>query len=153
MNPGTIEEAARLLIAARNGGALIERLDEALQPATVDAAHAIQDATVTQLDDTVAGWRVTSFDPAELLDTDEGMAVFMADAFETGDSAFIAHCLGIVARAKGMRQIADETGLSRESLDHSFSEKGNPTLRTTLAVMKALGIKLTADTMQAPRAA
>jgi 2-keto-4-pentenoate hydratase len=62
MNPSSIEEAARQLIAARNGGELIEQLDEALQPATVDAAHAIQDATVAQLGDAVAGWKVASFE-------------------------------------------------------------------------------------------
>ncbi|MDO8275712.1 MAG: putative addiction module antidote protein, partial [Serpentinimonas sp.] len=57
---------------------------------------------------------------------------------------FIAHALGIVARAKGMTQIANQTGLSREQLYRSFSAEGNPTLRTTLAVMKALGVELSA---------
>ena len=46
----------------------------------------------------------------------------------------------------GMAQIAEQTGLSREQLYRSFSKKGNPTLKTTLAVMSALGIKLTAKT-------
>ena len=50
----------------------------------------------------------------------------------------------VVARAKGMTQIAAQTGLSREQLYRSFSENGNPTLKTTLAVMKALGLELTA---------
>jgi probable addiction module antidote protein len=50
----------------------------------------------------------------------------------------------VVARAKGMAQIAEQTGLSSEQLYRSFSEKGNPTLKTTLAVMQALGIELTA---------
>jgi len=49
-----------------------------------------------------------------------------------------------MARAKGMAQIAEETGLSREQLYRSFSERGNPTLKTTLAIMKALGVQLTA---------
>jgi probable addiction module antidote protein len=40
--------------------------------------------------------------------------------------------------------VADETGLSREQLYRPFSEDGNPTLKSTLAVMKALGIELTA---------
>jgi len=53
------------------------------------------------------------------------------------------HALGVVARVKGMAQIARQTGLSREQLYRSFSEKGNPTLNTTLAVMKALGVQLT----------
>ena len=68
----------------------------------------------------------------------------MADAFASEDAGYIAHALGIVARAKGMAQIASQTGLSREQLYRSFSESGNPTLKTTLAVMKALGIELTA---------
>jgi probable addiction module antidote protein len=51
---------------------------------------------------------------------------------------------GVVARAKGMAQIASQTGLSREQLYRSFSANGNPTLKTTIAVMKALGIGLTA---------
>ncbi len=68
----------------------------------------------------------------------------MAQAFESNDVAYIAHALGVVARAKGMAQIATETGLSREQLYRSFSENGNPTLKTTLAVMRALGLELTA---------
>jgi len=43
-----------------------------------------------------------------------------------------------------MTQIASQTGLSREQLYRSFSERGNPPLKTTIAVMKALGIELTA---------
>lgn len=84
------------------------------------------------------------YDPASALNNEESIAIFMSDAFETGDSAYIAKALGVVARAKGMAEISRETGLSREQLYRSFSEKGNPTLRTTLAVMKALGLDLTA---------
>lgn len=88
--------------------------------------------------------KLTPFDPAEGLTSDEAIAAFMADAFESNDAGYIAHALGVVARAKGMAQIAGQTGLSREQLYRSFSENGNPTLKTTLAVMKALGIELTA---------
>jgi probable addiction module antidote protein len=73
----------------------------------------------------------------------------MAEAFKTEDTAYIAHALGVVARAKGMTQIAEQTGLSRGQLYRSFSESGNPTLKTTLAVMKALRIQLTAKTSAA----
>jgi probable addiction module antidote protein len=48
-----------------------------------------------------------------------------------------------VARAKGMTGVAAETGLSREQLYRLFNEGGNPTLKSTLAVMKASGIELT----------
>jgi probable addiction module antidote protein len=88
--------------------------------------------------------KLTTFDPAEGLNSDKAIAAFMADAFESGDAEYIAHALGVVARAKGMAQNAGQTGLSREQLYRSFSERGNPTLKTTLAVMKALGIELTA---------
>ena len=67
----------------------------------------------------------------------QAIADFMAGAFETNDPGFIAHALGIVARAKGMTQIASQTGLSREQLYRSFSAEGNPTLRTTLGLPRA----------------
>jgi len=88
--------------------------------------------------------KLTTFDPAEGLTSDKAIATFMAEAFATEDAGYIAHALGVVARAKGMSQIANQTGLSREQLYRSFSENGNPTLKTTIAVMKALGVALTA---------
>jgi len=88
--------------------------------------------------------KLTTYDPAEDLGSDSAIATFMAEAFETGDTGYIAHALGVVARAKGMTQIASQTGLSREQLYRSFSGSGNPTLKTTIAVMKALGVELTA---------
>jgi len=90
--------------------------------------------------------KLSSYNPAEDLGSDEAIAVFMAEALGTNDFAYISHALGVVARAKGMAQIAAQTGLSREQLYRSFSSRGNPTLKTTLAVMNALGIKLTAKT-------
>lgn len=90
--------------------------------------------------------KFTVYDPAEDLGSDEAIAIFMAEAFATNDAAYISHALGVVARAKGMSAIAEQTGLSREQLYRSFSKQGNPTLKTTLAVMRALGIELTAKT-------
>ncbi len=94
--------------------------------------------------------KLTNFDPAEGLNSDDAIAGFMEEAFKTEDAGYIAHALGVVARAKGMTQIAKETGLSREQLYRSFSENGNPTLKTTIAVMKALGISLTATPVREP---
>ena len=88
--------------------------------------------------------KLTTYDPATALVDDEEIAFFMADAFETGDAAYIAKALGVVARAKGMTEIAKKTGFSREQLYRSFSERGNPTLKTTLAVMRALGVEMMA---------
>ena len=88
--------------------------------------------------------KLTEFDPSEYLETSEDIADFMQDAFETGDQAVIANAFGVVAKAVGMTQIANETGLSREQLYRSFSHNGNPTLKTMLSVMPVLGITLTA---------
>jgi probable addiction module antidote protein len=85
------------------------------------------------------------YDPVEDLDTPEAISVFVNEALKTDDANYIAHALGVVARAKGMAGIAREAGLSREQLYRTLSSEGNPTLKTTLAVMKALGISLTAD--------
>jgi len=86
----------------------------------------------------------TEFDPASYLTSPTTIAEFMADALETGDAPYIAKAMGVVARAKGMTELSRETGLSREQLYRSFSEKGNPTLKTMLTVMKALGLQMTA---------
>jgi probable addiction module antidote protein len=88
--------------------------------------------------------KLTTYDPAVALVDDNEIAYFMSDAFATGNAGYVAKCLGVVARAKGMAEIASQTGLSREQLYRSFSENGNPTLKSTLAVMKALGIELSA---------
>ena len=88
--------------------------------------------------------KLSNYDPAAALVDDDEIAFFMSDAFATGDAAYIAKSLGVVARAKGMAEVASKTGLSREQLYRSFSENGNPTLKSTLAVMKALGIELAA---------
>ncbi|WP_024586285.1 addiction module antidote protein [Aliihoeflea sp. 2WW] len=87
--------------------------------------------------------RLTDYDPADALKSDEAIEIFLNDAFETGDARYIAKALGVVARAKGMTKIAKETGLAREQLYRSLSENGNPTLETTLSVLKAIGFELT----------
>ncbi|WP_210186473.1 addiction module antidote protein [Phyllobacterium sp. CL33Tsu] len=86
--------------------------------------------------------KLYDYNPADALKSDEAIELFLADAFETGDSAYIAKAIGVVARSKGMATIARETGLSREQLYRSLSESGNPTLATTIAVLKAVGFQL-----------
>ena len=81
-------------------------------------------------------------DLASLLETDEAIEYFVRDAMEDDDASYIAHALGIAARAKGMTKVANDTGLAREALYRSFSEEGNPSLKSTIAVLKALGFRL-----------
>ena len=85
------------------------------------------------------------WDVAEHLDTDEDMAAYLEAALEEGDPALVAAALGDIARAKGIAQIARETGLGRESLYKALSPEGNPEFATVLKVVQALGLRLHAS--------
>ena len=89
----------------------------------------------------------TRFDVAEHLRTPEEMAAYLEACFEEAgdDAAFIAKALGDIARAKGMTQIARDTGLSRESLYKALSGERTPGFDTILKVIQALGLKLHAE--------
>jgi probable addiction module antidote protein len=87
--------------------------------------------------------RTTAFDAAQYLAEAEDHAALLADAFATGEPGYIAHALGIVARARGMSQVAREAGVSREALYKALSPGGDPKLSTLLGVARALGFRLT----------
>jgi len=93
----------------------------------------------------VAKTRTKTWDAAEHLKTDEDMAAYLEAALEESDPALIAAALGDIARAKGMSDIARETGLGRESLYKALSRDGNPEFSTVLKVVKALGLRLHAS--------
>jgi len=83
-----------------------------------------------------------AFDPAEYLDTPEAVAEYLATAFESGEHAVIADALGVVAKARGMTQLARETGLARPALNRALSPDGHPEFETVLKVLRALGVTL-----------
>ncbi|HMG48033.1 MAG TPA: addiction module antidote protein [Allosphingosinicella sp.] len=87
----------------------------------------------------------TRFDGAEYLDDDESQSELLSDALATGDLDVITAALGIVARARGMTELAQKTGLTRSALYAALKEGGNPTLDTVLKVVKALGVQLKAN--------
>jgi probable addiction module antidote protein len=88
--------------------------------------------------------KTRKFDVTKLLETDQDVALYLFEALETGDAAYVAHAFGAVARARGMAKVARRTGLGRESLYKALSGQGNPELATVLRVAKALGIELAA---------
>ena len=90
--------------------------------------------------------KTTRWDPSEHLDDEEAIAAYIDAALEDGDPALIAAALGDIARARGMSEIARETGMSRESLYRALSAEGNPAFATVLRVMKTLGLRLKAET-------
>ena len=85
---------------------------------------------------------ITRWDASEFLESQEDIDAYLEVAFETGDPKQITKALGNVARAQGMSETANKTGLAREHLYTSFSEYGNPTLHTLTTVMDSLGYKL-----------
>ena len=84
------------------------------------------------------------WDASEHLETDEDMVMYFEAALEDGNPALISAVLGDIARAKGMSQIAEKTGLGRTSLYKALSPEGHPDFATVLKVINALDIKLQA---------
>ena len=86
------------------------------------------------------------FDPAKYLESPEAQKELLDDALESGEASYVAHALGIIARAKGMTDVARSANVTREALYKSLSLDGDPRLSTLLGVTRALGYKLTART-------
>lgn len=82
------------------------------------------------------------FDMANYLGSEEEVAEYLRQVLEDGDPAELAAALGDVARARGMTQLARDTGLSRESLYKSLSGERAPSSDTLFKVIRAMGFKL-----------
>jgi len=85
--------------------------------------------------------KITRYDTAEYLKTEEDITGYMREVMKADDPALFAYALGVVARARGMTKVAKKAGLSRESLYKALSAKGNPAFGTILNVMQAVGLK------------
>lgn len=88
--------------------------------------------------------KTTRFDVADYLDTEERQVAYISAALETGDADFVRDALGLVARARGMGEIARIAGLNRESLYKALGETGNPEFGTVMRIVRALGLTLSA---------
>lgn len=88
--------------------------------------------------------KLSNYDVADYLRNPEEMAAYLEAciAESDGNASFVAKALGDIARAKGMSEIAKETGLGRESLYKALSADGNPQLDTILKVARALGLEI-----------
>lgn len=83
------------------------------------------------------------FDVAEYLDDDEMIAAYLNSILADGDTDEFIAALGDVARAKGMTELAEKTGLGRESLYKALSGKTKPRFETVWKISHALGLGLT----------
>jgi probable addiction module antidote protein len=88
--------------------------------------------------------KTTRFDVVDYLDTEERQVAYITAALETGDADFVRDALGLVARARGMSEIAKIAGLNRESLYKALGQTGNPEFSTVMRIVRALGLTLSA---------
>jgi probable addiction module antidote protein len=88
--------------------------------------------------------KFSPYDSADYLKTEEDCAAYIAACMEEAgdDPAFIAHALGVVARARNMAQLARDTGMTREGLYKALSADGNPSFATVVKVAGALGFRV-----------
>lgn len=88
--------------------------------------------------------KLKDFDPLDYLNSEEDCREALRAAYEEdpGDGSLIALTLGDIAKARGMTQLARDTGLARESLYRALSGKGRPEFATILKVTKALGFSM-----------
>ena len=82
------------------------------------------------------------WDPARYLETDQDVAEFIDAVLEDGDPAVVAEAIGVVVRARGMSQLARDSGLTREGLYRALNREGNPEFATIMKVLGALGVRL-----------
>ena len=89
------------------------------------------------------------YDPLDFLKSEEDCRMALIAAYEEdpGDGSLIAATLGDIAKARGMSQLAKETGLSRENLYRSLSGQGRPEFATILKVSRALGFDMAPQKM------
>ena len=82
------------------------------------------------------------FDMAEQQRDEQDIAAYLTLVLEEGDPGELAHALGVIARARGMTQIAAEAGMGREALYKALRADASPRFETILKVMHALGLRL-----------
>ena len=87
--------------------------------------------------------KITEFDPAEYLDTEEAREDYLACASEEGTPEEILKAISDVARARGMAKTAREAGITREGLYKALSPEGNPAFATVCKILNAIGCSLT----------
>ncbi len=86
--------------------------------------------------------KTTEFDAASYLDSEEMIAEYLNQALASGDTDLLLSAIGDVAKARGMAQIARDTGLGRESLYKAFAAGAKPRFDTVMKVLRALGVEM-----------
>ena len=82
------------------------------------------------------------FDVTEYLDDEQAIAQYLTIVIEENDPAALAQALGTIARARGMMQMAEASGLGREALYKALRPGAHPRFETIARVCTALGLRL-----------
>ena len=90
------------------------------------------------------------FDMADYLDSDTAVAEYLSQVLSDGDDGELAQALGHIAKARGMAQIAKDSGIGRESLYKALRTDASPRFDTINRVCKALGVRLVVQPLAAP---
>lgn len=88
---------------------------------------------------------LTTFDVSEYLDSKEMIAEYLSQVLAEGNLDELLEAMGNIAKAKGMAQIAKDTGLGRESLYKTFQPGAKPRFETVMKVLHSFGVKLEAS--------
>jgi probable addiction module antidote protein len=91
------------------------------------------------------------FDVAEHLNSEEDVAAYLTAVLEENDPALLAAALGDIARARGMSQVATDSGITREALYKALRPGSEPRFETIRRVCAALGVRLVAQPMRPAR--
>ena len=86
--------------------------------------------------------KLSRFEPADHLTSQEDIAAYLADIAQDNNPALLASALGDVARARNMSQLARDSGLTRAGLARALAADGNPSFATIGKVAKALGLQV-----------
>lgn len=103
----------------------------------LDMKHCNYDRSLTTM-----SLKTTPYDPAKYLDTEEAIAIFLTDAFDSGHDGVFQNALQVAARARGMSEVARTAGVGRESLYKALQGEAQPRFSTVRKVLAALGVEL-----------
>lgn len=90
------------------------------------------------------------FDIAECLRDEQDIATYLTLVIEEGDPGELAYALGVIARARGMTQIAADAGIGREALYKALRADASPRFETIMKVMHALGLQISVQPAAQP---
>lgn len=131
-----------VLIVMLGGG------EKSSQPADIAAAVALSKTIEESLtmSEKIKIADLSTFDMAEALNTEEDIANYLTLVLEEGDMSEFNHALNVVARARGMTAVAEQSGLTREALYKALRPESQPRFDTIYRICKALGVRLVAQT-------